>query len=106
MESALVVSVAGAWGLSEMFGWPHSTNEPPGRGNTKFYASYTLAHIAGALLVIFSVDPVQVAVDVEILNAMLLPLVLGCLLALETPSPTSSAPADHCAPSSPASASS
>ena len=49
----------------------------------------------------------QVAVDVEILNAMLLPLVLGFLLALEIKAlPTSSAPADHCAPSSPASASS
>jgi Mn2+/Fe2+ NRAMP family transporter len=56
MVSALVVSVAGAWRLSEVSGWRHSLNEPPGRGNSKFYASYTLAHIAGALLVIFSVD--------------------------------------------------
>jgi Mn2+/Fe2+ NRAMP family transporter len=83
LVSALVVSVAGAWGLCEVFGWQHSLNERPGRRTAKFYLSYALAHIAGALLVLFSADLISLAVDVEILNALLLPAVLGFLLALE-----------------------
>jgi Mn2+/Fe2+ NRAMP family transporter len=83
LVSALVVSVAGAWGLSEVFGWKHSLNDRPSRQTARFYASYALAHIAGALLVLFSVDLISLAVDVEIMNALLLPVVLGFLLALE-----------------------
>ena len=83
LVSALVVSVAGAWGLSEVFGWKHSLNERPGRLNWKFYASYAMAHIVGAALVLFSVDLISLAVDVEVLNAILLPIVLGFLLVLE-----------------------
>ena len=44
---------------------------------------YTLAHIGGAILVITSVNLVRLNVDVEVMNAMLLPIVLGFLLALE-----------------------
>ncbi|MCY0879036.1 MAG: divalent metal cation transporter [Firmicutes bacterium] len=80
--AALVASVAGAWGISEVLGIPHSFNrrikEAPG-----FYVIYSLAHVAGAILVIASVDLVQLTVDVEVMNAMLLPIVLGFLLALE-----------------------
>jgi len=83
LVSALVVSVAGSWGLSEVFGWRHSLNERPNRETAKFYATYAMAHIAGALLVLFSVDLISLAVDVEILNALMLPLVLGFLLLLE-----------------------
>jgi hypothetical protein len=43
----------------------------------------TAAHIAGAILVLFSIDLVSLAIDVEVLNAVMLPLVLGFLLALE-----------------------
>ena len=83
LVSALVVSVAGAWGLSEVFGWQHSLNAKPSRANAKFYASYTLAHVIGALLVLFSVDLISLAVDVEVLNALMLPIVLSFLLLLE-----------------------
>lgn len=83
LVSALVVSVAGSWGLAEVFGWKHSLNSRPGRDSAKFYLTYAAAHIAGALLVLFSIDLVRLAVDVEVLNALMLPLVLGFLLALE-----------------------
>jgi hypothetical protein len=36
-----------------------------------------------AVLVLSSVDLVNLAVDVEVMNALLLPIVLGLLLALE-----------------------
>jgi Mn2+/Fe2+ NRAMP family transporter len=83
LVSALVVSVAGSWGVSEVFGWRHSLNERPSRANWRFYLTYAAAHIAGAILVLASVNLVSLAVDVVVLNALMLPLVLGFLLALE-----------------------
>ena len=83
MVAALVSSLAGAWGLSEIFGWKHTLNRRPDRKTAKFYVTYALAHVAGAVLVLASVDLVSLAVDVEVMNALLLPVVLGFLLLLE-----------------------
>ena len=80
--AALVVSIAGAWGIGEAFGFKHSLNDRP-REARWFYAIYSFAHIGGALLVIFSVNLVALSVDVEVMNALLLPIVLGFLLLLE-----------------------
>ncbi len=84
LVAAIVASLAGAWGLSEVFGWKHTLNERPNRATAKFYITYALAHIIGAALVLASVDLVNLAVDVEVMNALLLPIVLGLLLALES----------------------
>ncbi|VAZ75599.1 hypothetical protein LAUMK4_02571 [Mycobacterium persicum] len=51
--------------------------------NAKFYTTYALAHLVGAALVLGSVDLVNLAVDVEVMNALLLPIVLGQLLVRE-----------------------
>jgi Mn2+/Fe2+ NRAMP family transporter len=83
LVAAIVSSLAGAWGLSEVFGWRHTLNERPNRATAKFYITYALAHLIGAALVLASVDLVNLAVDVEVMNALLLPIVLGLLLALE-----------------------
>jgi len=83
LVAAIVASLAGAWGLSEVFGWRHTLNERPNRATAKFYITYALAHLVGAALVLCSVDLVNLAVDVEVMNALLLPIVLGLLLALE-----------------------
>ncbi|HTY32863.1 divalent metal cation transporter [Mycobacterium sp.] len=83
LVAAIVASLAGAWGLSEVFGWKHTLNERPNRATAKFYITYALAHLVGAALVLASVDLVNLAVDVEVMNALLLPIVLGLLLALE-----------------------
>src|SRR3984893_14806975 len=83
LVAAIVASLAGAWGLSEVFGWRHTLNERPNRATAKFYITYSLAHLLGAALVLASVDLVNLAVDVEVMNALLLPIVLGLLLALE-----------------------
>ncbi|WP_077099663.1 NRAMP family divalent metal transporter [Mycobacterium terramassiliense] len=83
LVAAIVSSLAGAWGLSEVFGWKHTLNERPNRATAKFYITYGLAHVIGAVLVLASVDLVNLAVDVEVMNALLLPIVLGLLLALE-----------------------
>jgi len=83
LVAAIVASLAGAWGLSEVFGWRHTLNKRPDRSTAKFYSTYALAHIVGAALVLASVDLVNLAVDVEVMNALLLPIVLGLLLVLE-----------------------
>jgi Mn2+/Fe2+ NRAMP family transporter len=84
LVAAIVASLAGAWGLAEVFGWKHSLNERPNRANAKFYLTYALAHIFGAILVLNSSgNLVSLSVDVEVMNALLLPIVLGFLLVLE-----------------------
>jgi Mn2+/Fe2+ NRAMP family transporter len=82
LTAALVVSIAGSWGVGEAFGLRHSLNDSWRRAPV-FYALYTFAHVAGAALVLASRDLVTLSVDVEVMNAILLPLVLGFLLALE-----------------------
>ncbi|MCL6595878.1 MAG: divalent metal cation transporter [Firmicutes bacterium] len=81
--AALVVSIAGAYGVGEALGRPHSLNRPV-RQAPLFYGAYTLAHVGGAVLVILSAGRlVDVSVGVEVMNALLLPVVLGFLLLLE-----------------------
>jgi Mn2+/Fe2+ NRAMP family transporter len=83
MVAALVASLAGAWGMAEVFGWEHSLNKRPDRGTAKFYVVYVLAHVMGATLVLASLDLVGLMIDVEVMNALLLPIVLGFLVLLE-----------------------
>ncbi|MFI9271239.1 NRAMP family divalent metal transporter [Kitasatospora sp. NPDC052896] len=83
LVAALVVSLAGSWGIAEVLGWKHSLDERISRRNAKFYVTYALSHIIGAVLVLASFNLVSLAVDCEVMNALLLPVVLGFLLALE-----------------------
>jgi len=81
MVSAIVVSLACAWGLGEVTGYRHSLSHQP-RQAPWFYVIYTLAVIAGALTVGLANNLVTLSIAVEVVNALLLPLVLGFLLAL------------------------
>ena len=83
MVAALVASLAGAWGIAEVFGWAHTLNAGLTRRSAKFYATYALAHILGAVIVLTTPDLISLVIDVEVMNALLLPIVLGFLLALE-----------------------
>jgi Mn2+/Fe2+ NRAMP family transporter len=83
LVAALVASLAGTWGLSEVLGWHHSLNERLSANNAKFYVAYALVHIIGAMVVLANVDLVSLVIDVEVMNALLLPIVLGFLLTLE-----------------------
>jgi Mn2+/Fe2+ NRAMP family transporter len=83
LVAAIVSSLAAAWGLAEVFGWKHTLNQRPNRATAKFYTTYAVAHLLGAALVLASVDLINLAIDVEVLNALLLPIVLGLLLVLE-----------------------
>ena len=63
--------------------WTHTLNERPSRSSATFYTVYTLANVLGALIVLVSLDLVNLVIDVEVMNALLLPIVLGFLLVLE-----------------------
>jgi Mn2+/Fe2+ NRAMP family transporter len=82
MLAALVVSLAGAWGISEVLGWRHSLNESP-RREIGFYGLAVVATLSGAFLVLLAPNLVELSVNIEVMNSCLLPVVLGFLLALE-----------------------
>jgi Mn2+/Fe2+ NRAMP family transporter len=83
LVAALVVALAGTWGITEVLNWPHSLNEKLNRNNFGFYLMYALAHIIGAFLVLINFNLVSLSITVEVMNALLLPIVLGFLLLLE-----------------------
>ena len=78
----LVVTLAGAWGVAEVMGWRHSLNDAPARARG-FYALAVAGTLIGAFAVLVTPNLVTLSVDVEVMNACLLPLVLGFLLVLE-----------------------
>jgi Mn2+/Fe2+ NRAMP family transporter len=80
--AALVVSLAGSWGISEALRLPHSLNSRPGEARW-FYLIYTLVHVGGAAIVLSGIPLVQLTLNIEVINAVLLPIVLGFLLVLE-----------------------
>lgn len=92
LVAALVASLAGAWGLAEVFGWAHSLNRRPDRASASFYLVYILAHALGAAVVLASFDLIRLAVDVEVLNSLLLPVMLGFLLTSGGQGPAAGAP--------------
>lgn len=80
--ATIVVSLAAAWGLGEILGFRRSLEDKP-REAPWFYAVYTLALIFGGILVSSSnINLVKVNVAVEVMNALLLPIVLGFLFLL------------------------
>ncbi len=80
--ATVVVTVGGAWGLSEVLGWRHSLNESP-RLAWKFRTLCVSALGVAALAVLLAPNLVELSVDVQVINAALLPVVLGFLLAVE-----------------------
>ncbi len=79
--AAIVVSLATAWGLGEVTGYRHSLQRRPGQAPW-FYIVYSVMVIGGALVVAEAPSLVTLNVAVEVMNALLLPLVLGLLYAL------------------------
>jgi NRAMP (natural resistance-associated macrophage protein)-like metal ion transporter len=81
MVAAIVVSLACAWGFGEVTGYRHSLEHRPLEAPW-FYGIYTAAVIGGAVIVALVPDLVSLNVAVEVMNALMLPLVLGFLVAL------------------------
>ncbi|CAI2694753.1 hypothetical protein AKUA1404_13550 [Apilactobacillus kunkeei] len=83
LVAAIVVVLAGTWGMTEVLDWKHSLNERINRSNLGFYSMYSLVLIVSAALVLWNEDLVSIAITVEVINALMVPIVLGFLLMLE-----------------------
>jgi Mn2+/Fe2+ NRAMP family transporter len=81
MVAAIVVSLASAWGFGEVAGYKHSLEYRPLEAPW-FYGVYTAAVIGGAIVVAVVPNLVTLNIGVEVMNALLLPLVLGLLVLL------------------------
>jgi len=81
MVAAIVSSLALAWGLGEVTGYKHSLEHHPLEARW-FYAVYAISVVGAALLVGVAPDLVSLNVGVQVMNALLLPVVLGFLIAL------------------------
>lgn len=81
MVSAIVVSLAMAWGFGEVTGYRHSLQQRPQEAPL-FYLVYTAGVLGGAVLVLFVPNLVTLSIAIEVLNALTLPVVIGLLVAL------------------------
>jgi Mn2+/Fe2+ NRAMP family transporter len=81
LVAAIVTSLALAWGLGEVAGYRRSLEYYPSQARW-FYAVYGVCVVGGALLVGIAPDLVSLNVAVQVMNALMLPLVLGFLIAL------------------------
>ncbi len=81
LVAAIVVSLASAWGFGEVTGYRHSLEHHPLEAPW-FYGIYTIAVIGGAVVVDLVPNLVALNIGVQVMNALMLPLVLGFLVAL------------------------
>ena len=90
MISSVVVSLAAAWGFGEVTGYKHSLEHNPMEAPW-FYVVFTIGVVAGAVMVATIPNLVALTIWVEVMNAFLLPMVLGFLVVLAMtalPTPT------------------
>ncbi len=81
LVATIVVSLTAAWGLGEVMGYRRSLQDHP-REAPWFYGIYTLTLIMGGIIVASGMNLVKLSVAVEVMNALLLPIVLGFLYML------------------------
>jgi NRAMP (natural resistance-associated macrophage protein)-like metal ion transporter len=81
LVAAIVSSLALAWGMGEVTGYKHSLEYHPLEARW-FYGVYALAVTSAAVVVAIAPNLVSLNVGVQVMNAFLLPLVLGFLIAL------------------------
>jgi len=81
MVAAIVVSLASAWAFGEVAGYKHSLEHHPSEAPW-FYGVFTAAVVGGAIVVGLVPNLVSLNIGVEVMNALMLPLVLGFLILL------------------------
>ncbi|MHB1948019.1 MAG: NRAMP family divalent metal transporter [Gammaproteobacteria bacterium] len=82
LVATIVVSLTAAWGVGEVMGFRRSLEDHPKKAPW-FYGIYTVILILGASLVTSrQINLVNLSVGVEVMNALLLPIVLGFLYLL------------------------
>ncbi len=88
MVATIVVTLTAARTLREVLGVKHSLEHAP-RDAPWFYGFYTVSLVASGLLIASGVNLISLSVGVQVMNALLLPIVLGFLylLARRLPAP-------------------
>ncbi len=81
LVAAIVCSLALAWGAGEVAGYRHSLEHRPFAAKW-FYGVYGLSIVGAAAVVGLAPDLVGLNIAAQVLNALLLPLVIGLLVAL------------------------
>ena len=81
LVATIVVCLTAAWGVGEVAGYKRSLEHHP-REAPWFYGIFSACLIAGGILVATGVNLVELSVAVEVMNALLLPIVLGFLYLL------------------------
>ncbi|MEJ0004189.1 MAG: divalent metal cation transporter [Pararobbsia sp.] len=81
MVAAIVCSLSLAWGLGEVAGYKHSLEDRP-TGSPWFYGVYVSSVAGSAALVWLAPNLVSLNVAAQVVNALMLPLVVGLLIAL------------------------
>lgn len=79
--ATIVVSLTAAWGLGEVTGYKRSLASRPFDAPW-FYCIYVGSLLIGAGIVLSGVNLVRLAIGVNVMNALLLPVVLGFLYLL------------------------
>jgi len=81
LVATVVVSLTASWGLGEVMGFKRSLEHRPKQAPW-FYGIYTVVLVVGGIIVASGVNLVNLSVGVEVMNALLLPIVLGFLILL------------------------
>ena len=81
LVATIVVTLTAARTLGEIMGFKHSLEFHP-REAPWFYGIYTVALCLGGLLIASGANLVKISVGVQVMNALLLPIVLGFLYFL------------------------
>ena len=81
LVAAIVTSLALAWGLGEVAGYRRSLEYRPSQARW-FYAVYAICIVGSAVAVGVAPNLVSLNVGVQVMNALMLPLVLGFLILL------------------------
>ncbi len=81
MVATIVVALTAAWGIGEVAGYRRSLADHP-REAPWFYGIVTACLVLSGALVASGVNLVDLSVAVQVVNALLLPIVLGFLFAL------------------------
>jgi NRAMP (natural resistance-associated macrophage protein)-like metal ion transporter len=79
--ATIVVCLTAAWGVGEVAGYKRSLEDHPLEAPW-FYGIFTLCLIGGGVLVTSGINLVNLSIAVEVMNALLLPIVLGFLYLL------------------------
>jgi Mn2+/Fe2+ NRAMP family transporter len=81
MVAAIVCSLALAWGLGEVAGYRRSLEDRPASAPW-FYGVYVVSVVGSAYVVSLAPNLVSLNVAAQVVNALMLPLVVGLLIAL------------------------